>query len=123
MRRLIQENFCAISPDGTFVAIGGADGTVCINYLATQVTVYSTESNSRVRTFLFSSVLIVILKVTGVAWSPDGKRLIVVTSYGIDIQIANTNSRKTVFNLNSEVRILFGAVYFLIRCLGLGMCV
>ena len=53
----------------------------------------------------------------GIAWSPDGTRLVGVTNSGSVIQVTNNNAHSTVYKINKRVRIMFAALSLLISCL------
>ena len=43
---------CAISPDGTLVATGSEDKSLCITNIATQAKVYTAQCDGEVRAYL-----------------------------------------------------------------------
>ena len=53
----------------------------------------------------------------GMAWSPDGTRLVAVTESGSVIQVTNNNAHSTVYKINIHVCIMFAALSLLIPCL------
>ena len=59
----------------------------------------------------------------GVAWSPDGTRLAVISSvveeeeYGSVIEVTNNNAHSTVYGINTYVCIMFAALSLLIYAL------
>ena len=63
------------------------------------------------------------IKVARVEWSPDGKRLVAVTSFGHVIQVTNSNAHSTVSMTGSGVRFMFVALPLLIPCPGVWLCV
>ena len=46
----------------------------------------------------------------GIAWSPDGTRLVAVTYSGSVIQVTNNNAHLTVYKNNNQVCIMFAAL-------------
>ena len=57
----------------------------------------------------------------GIAWSPDGTRLVAVTYSGSVIQVTNNKAHSTVYKINTPVCIMFAALSLLIPCLVVGM--
>ena len=53
----------------------------------------------------------------GIAWSPDGTRLVAVTYSGSVIQVTNNKAHSTVYKINTGVCIMFAALSLLIPCL------
>ena len=53
----------------------------------------------------------------GIAWSPDGTRLVAVTSSGSVIQVTNNNAHSTAYKINTLVCIMFAALSLLIYAL------
>ena len=103
---------CAISPDGKFVATGSDDFTLCITDISTREKVYTVQyGGEHVRAWMSALVLILAFKVYGVAWSPDGTRLVAVTGYigvnggGTVIEVTNNNAHSAVYENKHEVSI------------------
>ena len=53
----------------------------------------------------------------GIAWSPDGTRLVAVTTGGSVIQVTNNNAHSTVYKMVKVVCIVLVALSLLIFCL------
>ena len=58
------------------------------------------------------------LKVNGVAWSPDGERLVAVTGIATNrassiVIVTNHNSQRRLDNINAAVRMVFADVFLL----------
>ena len=53
----------------------------------------------------------------GIAWSPDGTRLVAVTKGGNVIQVTNNKAHSTVYKINKPVCIVLAALSLLIPCL------
>ena len=103
---------CAISPDGTFVATCSYDDSLCFTNIATKATVYTAHCDRDVRARLSSFVSDHhdSCKVWGVAWSPDGTRLVAVTASGSVIQVTKNYAHPTVYKIDEAVWITFVAL-------------
>ena len=116
--RKFQVSNCVISPDGSWLASAVSGKSIRITDIKSEMReIIYTFKCTNVRSSFYVFVLTIVLKVCGMAWSPDSKSLIAVTRQGCVIQITNNNAHSTVYKNIYSVCSMLAAISLLISCL------